>query len=208
MDSGRFCLYAVELHMNFQSAKEYILKRLAAELSPKLYYHGLHHTIDVYNSAKQLAAEELLSGEELLLLETAVLFHDAGFIEQYQHNEPVGVKIAKEALPQFGYNPGQIETIANIIMATARQEQPQTLSEKIMCDADLDYLGSSNFNTIAASLRKELDAYGITYTDYNWDEMQLSFLEKHTYYTDAAIRKNAAAKKVHIEEIKSRINRI
>jgi uncharacterized protein len=64
-------------NMNFEAAKEYIINRLIHELSPKLYYHGLHHTLDVYYSTKQLAAFEHVSDEDLLLLETAALFHDA-----------------------------------------------------------------------------------------------------------------------------------
>lgn len=194
--------------MNFTGAKHYIIQRLIHELSPKLYYHGLHHTFDVYDAAKQLAATENVTGEDLILLKTAVLFHDAGFIEQYNHNEPNAVKIARHALPQFGYTENQIVVIADIIMATSMEMLPQTILEKIMCDADLDYLGRSDFHILASLLQKELNAYGSNYDNKQWDEIQVKFLEKHTYYTEAAIRKNSAVKQVHIEEIKIRLSKI
>lgn len=193
--------------MNFDRAKHYIIQRLIHELPSKLFYHGLHHTFDVYDAAKQLAAIENVTGEDLILLKTAALFHDAGFIEQYSHNEPIAVKMVREALPQFGYTEIQIDTISEIIMATAMQRPPQTLLEKIIRDADLDYLGRTDFYVISDLLRKELDAYGISYTDYLWDEMQVLFLEKHIYYTAAAKKKNDTGKQEYLDAIRKRLNK-
>lgn len=192
--------------MNFQQVKEHILQRLSKELAPTLYYHGIHHTLDVLNAANTLAADEGVKDEELTLLRTAALFHDAGFIEQYQHNEPIGAKIASETLPQFGYTPQQIAIITAIIMATARQQPPQTMLEKIMCDADLDYLGRNDYNTIADTLRKELNEQGVRYTDLQWLQMQLAFLEKHQYYTSAAIKKNNTNKLKHLNTLKQKLS--
>jgi predicted metal-dependent HD superfamily phosphohydrolase len=191
--------------MNFEAAKQYIINRLIHELSSKLYYHGLHHTFDVYDAVKQLAVTEQISGEELVLLKTAALYHDAGFIEQYAHNEPIAVKIAQQALPKFGYSTEQIAIIATIIMTTNMQHPPQTHLEKIMCDADLDYLGRTDFSVLSGLLRKEWEYYGKTYSDKEWDELQVMFLEKHKYYTDSAINKNAAAKQLRIEEVKRKL---
>ena len=191
--------------MKYQAAKHYIIQRLINELPSKLFYHGLHHTFDVYDAAKQLAAAEGITGEELTLLETAVLFHDAGFIEQYRHNEPVAVKLVREALPRFGYTHNQIETIAGIIIATARQAPPRTLPEKVMCDADLDYLGRADFYVLAGLLKKELAAFGMEYSEQQWNELQVLFLEKHTYYTDAAKKKNDIAKQEHLDAIKTKL---
>lgn len=72
--------------MDFENAKQYIINRLKNELSNELYYHGLHHTLDVYNATIKLAEMEAISSEDLVLLKTSALFHDAGFIEQYSHN--------------------------------------------------------------------------------------------------------------------------
>ncbi len=190
--------------MNFSAAKHYILQRLIHELPSKLYYHGLHHTFDVYDASKQLAAAENVTGEDLILLKTAVLFHDAGFIEQYSHNEPIAVRMTKEALPQFGYTESQIDIISEIIMATAMQDPPQTLLEKIIRDADLDYLGRVDFFVLAGLLKKELAAHGVEYSEQQWNEMQVKFLKNHVYFTEAAIQKNRAEKELRIQEILSK----
>lgn len=194
--------------MDYKAAKHYIIQRLIQELSSKLYYHGLHHTFDVYDAAAQLAKKEHVTGEELILLKTAALFHDVGFIEQYSHNEPIAVKIAREALPAFDYTEQQIDTIAEIIMATAMKKPPQTLLEKIICDADLDYLGRNDFYVLAELLYRELQAHGIDYSQKQWNELQVQFLEKHTYYTATAIQKNNAVKLQHIENIKRIANKL
>ncbi|MGB3948048.1 MAG: HD domain-containing protein [Bacteroidia bacterium] len=190
--------------MNFVAAKHYIIQRLIHELPSKLYYHGLHHTFDVYDVAKQLAKTEHVTEDDYILLKTAVLFHDAGFIEQYKHNEPIGVKIAQEALTQFGYTEEHIKTIAGIIMTTNMEQPPQTLLQKIIRDADLDYLGRNDFEVLSNLLKKELNAFGYQYTEEDWDTIQIPFLEKHHYYTTTAINKNDASKQLNIATIKKR----
>jgi HD superfamily phosphodiesterase len=190
--------------MNFVATKHYIIQRLIHELPSKLYYHGLHHTFDVYDAAKQLAKAEHVTGDDYVLLKTAVLFHDAGFIEQYKKNEPIGVKIAAEALPQFGYTEEQIKTIAGIIMTTNMEQPPQTLLQKIIRDADLDYLGRNDFEVLANLLKNELNAFGYQYTAEEWDALQIPFLEKHHYYTATAINKNEVTKQLNIATIKKR----
>jgi HD superfamily phosphodiesterase len=191
--------------MDFQAAKNYIIKRLTNELSTKLYYHGLHHTLYVCDAAERIARQEAVTAEQLILLKTAALFHDAGFIEQYNHNEIVGAKIAQQALPQFGYNQNQIDIIASTIMATSRIQAPQTLLEKILCDADLDHLGTDSFKATSDSLKKELEVQGVSYNEQQWDELQIKFLESHQYYTASSIKNNNATKQKHLNEIKERV---
>ena len=44
--------------MNFEAAKKFIVPKLEKELNPELYYHGVHHTLDVLESATKLAEKE------------------------------------------------------------------------------------------------------------------------------------------------------
>ncbi len=91
---------------DFERAREYVLMRLEQELPPNLFYHGIHHTRDdVLPAVARLAAMARLSKRQTLLLKTAALYHDIGFIEQYEMNEPVAIRIASETLPSFGYDP-------------------------------------------------------------------------------------------------------
>lgn len=191
--------------INFEGAKNYVVNRLINEASSKLYYHGLHHTFDVYNAAQKFAEMEGINAEELILLKTAALYHDIGFLEQYRNNEVVGEKIAREILPQFGYNAKQIDLISSMIIATDITRSPHTLLEKILCDADLDYLGREDFNAFAGQLKRELNAHGSSFGDKQWDKIQVDFLEKHKYHTTSAIALRESTKQKHLCEIKERL---
>lgn len=191
--------------INFEGAREFIRQKLSAELSPKLSYHSVVHILDVYNIAEKLAEMEGIKGEELTLLLTAVLFHDSGFLVGPKEHEKVSCQIAREFLPQFGYSAGQIERIEGMIMATRMPQTPHNLLEEIICDADLDYLGRDDFWTIGHKLFTELNSNGITMNENDWNKQQVTFLEKHHYFTKSAIQMRKAKKDHHLELVRSKL---
>ena len=98
---------------HFEQARQYVLDRLARELSPLITYHSLTHTLEeVSPAADQFAALEGVTGEDLLLLRTAAVYHDAGFVEQHHAHEEGSARIAAAALPGFGYTPEQIARLS------------------------------------------------------------------------------------------------
>src|SRR3974390_2612353 len=127
--------------MNYSQVEKYIIGKLEKELPVNLYYHGLHHTLDVRDTAERLAKAEGLSEEDIILVKTAALFHDAGFIFQYYDNEHFGVKLACDTLPGFQYSGVQVTIISKLILSTSLPHNPKNILEKVICDADLDYLG-------------------------------------------------------------------
>ncbi|MBM4425304.1 MAG: HD domain-containing protein [Chloroflexi bacterium] len=172
---------------DYDRAAQYALRRLERELSPVYTYHSLWHTRDdVLPGVERLALAEGVSADDLLLLRTAALFHDIGFVVQRDEHEAVGARIAREALPQFDYSPAQIALIDGMIMATKLPQSPRTLLEQILADADLDGLGRADFLNRGLSLRMELSAFGIVSTDSEWWAGQIAFIESHRYFTAAA----------------------
>ena len=77
--------------MEFEKVKKFILKKLKNELPKNLTYHSAEHIKDVYSSAETIARLEKVDGEDLTLLLTAVLFHDAGFLRQQKDHERVSL---------------------------------------------------------------------------------------------------------------------
>jgi HD superfamily phosphodiesterase len=187
--------------MDFKNAKKYILTRLENELKPNLYYHGIHHTIDVYEASIKIAELENLSQEEKIIINTAALFHDAGFIYQYENNEEVAVKLTQLVLPKFGYNEKQVKAIGEIILTTRITARPQNLLEKIMCDADYDYLGRNDFFKIAETLYRELNEYDYKFSSDEWNEIQVKFLKKHEYYTLSSLTLRRPKKIEYYEQL-------
>lgn len=187
--------------MNLQAAKEFVLGKLKNELKPDLYYHCLTHTVDVYESAKKLASMENISGNDLILLETAALFHDTGFLTGYANHEEKSVQLARKILPGFGYSADDIKTICHMILATRLPQQPITILEKILCDADLDYLGRDDFFMIANKLLCEWNENDIPITLKKWYNIQVNFLESNHYFTKSAIFLRKEKKRENLSQI-------
>lgn len=184
---------------NFELARQYVLDRLARELSPLITYHSLAHTRDeVVPAADEFAALVGVAGEDLLLLRTAALFHDVGYVEQHTEHEAGSARIATVRLPTFGYAPAQIEVIVGIILATELPQQPRSLLEQIMADADLSVLGQSDYLLRNAALREELTAMGRQMTDAQWYGGQLNFIRDHHYYTAAARSLRDVQKRINV----------
>ena len=99
------------IKMNYHAAKAFIVDLLNGQLSPKLTYHGIHHTFDVLEITEQLCTAERVSTYETMLLKTAVLFHDSGFIHNSTEHEARGCDLARKVLPNYDYSDKEIERI-------------------------------------------------------------------------------------------------
>jgi uncharacterized protein len=188
--------------MNFHAAKAFILDKLERELSSKLYYHGMHHTLDVFYTVEELCYMERVSPYEEILLKTAALFHDSGFVICSQGHEQMSCQIARENLPFYGYAPSEIERICGMIMATKIPQAPHDPLEAIICDADLDYLGRDDFYDIGSTLFEELKAHNILQSEEKWNRIQVSFLENHAFFTQTNQRRRAPKKQRYLQELK------
>jgi predicted metal-dependent HD superfamily phosphohydrolase len=201
----------VNLHhyssINYYKAERHIIKVLEKGLSEKLHYHSIEHTKDVVKAVERIALMEGVTDEGLFLLKSAATYHDAGFVEQYDKNEPVGARLAEEILPKYGYTKQHIETIKELIYVTQIPHQPKNKLEEIMCDADLDYLGRDDFHEIADKLRRELKEHGKIDSDRKWDEIQLSFLTMHKYFTETSIKTRQDKKSKNIAEVQARLDK-
>ena len=189
-------------HPDYEGANQYALRRLEQDLAPVLVYHNLAHTHDdVVPAAEHLASLEGVAGESLQLLRTAAYYHDIGFIEQYAEHEAIGVRIARQVLPHFGYSSEDIRTICGIVLVTRMPQTPHTLLEEIMADADLDVLGRDDFWVKNQALRAERAACVTPARDQEWYSGQLQFLQMHHYFTASAVSRRSAVKRLHIEQL-------
>lgn len=193
--------------MKFKALEEYILTRLHKELDPNLTYHSVSHTLDVLASAIRLAEMEGLNEEEMCILKTACLFHDVGMLRTYKGHEDASVQICREVLPGFGYSSEQIEEITNMILTTKLPQCAMSLLDKILCDADLDYLGRSDYFMIAHKLKYEWEVLGINKTTlYDWYVIQKDFLSNHRYFTTSAIKSRQSGKLENLRQVEMILN--
>lgn len=189
---------------HFERARRYALGRLERELAPILSYHSLAHTRDeVVPAAERLAAEEGIAGDSLLLLRTAAVFHDIGFVDRRNGHEAASAQIAEQVLPRFGYSPTQIEAIRGMILSTELGHAPTTHLEQILADADLDVLGRQQYAQRSQDLRDELAALGQSFSDLEWYEGQLALLETHQYFTASARKLRDTGKQRNLDVVRA-----
>lgn len=174
------------LTLDYQKAYDYALGSLEQSLPDYLRYHNVEHTKGVIRDVERIASMEHASEEETVLLKTAAAFHDIGFIKSYFDNEKIGAQIAQDVLPRFGYSDEQIDLVKGLILSTVFPGQPNTHLQKIICDADLFYVGSDQFKAIAAGLRFEFEHVGIIKNEEQWLKLQVDFLSSFHFRTNSA----------------------
>ncbi|MCH8518249.1 HD domain-containing protein [Candidatus Gracilibacteria bacterium] len=170
----------------------------------RLYYHQYDHALEVMQRAIYLGEKEGVSEKELEILAIAGLFHDTGFVIQYDNNEYIGAKIAKNYLRAILYPEDRIALIESLILITNPKETPQTLLEKILKDADLDNLGRDDFLERGKRLKHELELIkNIRIKDPDWRHAALDLIEGHTFYTSTQIRERNELLKKNTELLRS-----
>ncbi len=188
----------------YEKIRLHILGKLKDQLSKDLYYHGMHHTLDVLKEAMRIASAEKINNEEdLFNLKVSCLYHDSGYLQTYKNHEELGCNLAKEELPLLGVSEEQVAIICRLIMATRIPQAPGNLLEQVICDADLDYLGRTDFFSISNSLFLELKQLGLVQNENDWNVIQVNFMKQHNYFTETNKKLRGALKQAHLDTIES-----
>ncbi len=171
-----------------EKAKRYVRQIFADHIPYASYtYHSIDHTMQVHDSALEIAGLAGLSAQDKEILGLATLFHDVGFAEVYQGHEKVSKQYAREFLEKENYPKEYLDQVLDCIDATKVTHQPSGVLEWIMKDADLCNLGKRTYFEQAEKLRMELnDVRNENLSEAQWKEINLEFLENHEYYTDEA----------------------
>ena len=193
--------------MKFNEAKDFILKELKEKLSIDLFYHSIEHTLDVYEAATKYARMEDVNEHDQILIRTAALFHDAGMLRTYKYHEDMSAQIAHEVLPGFDYAKDDIDHICDMILTTKLPQSATKITEKILCDSDLDYLGRTDFFMIAMTLQHEWNILKFNETTLlEWYELQINFITKHQFYTHSAKTLRQDQKKINLDQVIQLLN--
>lgn len=192
----------------FEDFKDRMFSMYEQKLPKKYYYHNLNHMKDVVEQVENIGRAEGINDEDMHILKTAALLHDAGFMQTYKDHEHAGMELARQMLPNEGYSQEQIDRICRLIECTILTEEPQNLLERIIRDADLDYLGRDDYFPISQELYKELlEMNLIKESDFEWCQGQITFLQEHTYYTDYSRKVRNPVKVKHIQCLQEQITK-
>ncbi len=147
-----------------------------------LVYHNLNHTKTVVKRALEIAADYPFGETELFTLTASAWFHDTGhLVGGAKLHEDRSVAIMQKFLESKGVTKEIIDEIESCICATKLPQQPKSLIEKIVCDADTYNLGTKEFIQTDKLLKKECKLRNMPVD--NWEEKTLNLLESHKYFT-------------------------
>lgn len=167
------------------NAKKYVNKLMMP--LENHYYHSYDHALEVMNRAIYLSKQEWLSKEDVEMMGLAGIFHDSWFIIQYDKNEPIWAKIARNYLKSVLYPEERIQKIEQIILATDPDyTTPKDIYEEIIKDSDMDNLWRDDFMEKNNNIKKELEIIKqIKIKDPDWRHASVQLLKEYKYKTNS-----------------------
>ena len=193
--------------MNIESevinkAEAFVTDFFQQKMPVEYVYHDLEHTRQVVDAVIELSAAYDLTDQQKELLQIAAWFHDTGYIDGPKGHEEKGGEIARDWMKAESYSQEDIDTVKVLIMATKLPQNPGSISEQIMGDADLSHLGKTTYWERCDLVRQELAFLsGKHMTEKEWIEFELQFMENHTYHTAAAQKLYDKRKQKYVRQL-------
>ena len=177
----------------------YVFKLFQEKLSKKLVFHTYKHTTETVKEARHLGEAHNLPPEELEMLLLAAWLHDTGYIDTYEGHEDRSARLAISFLKEQHYPEDRIEKIAACIRESRIEDKGTELLANILLDADLSHLGKESFESSAELLRVEWEIFlNRYYSDFEWAQHQLEFLQRHRFRTKPAQERFEAQREKNI----------
>ena len=174
----------------FKEVESFVFELFKSKLSSKVVYHNFMHTQHVVQAVNEIGMEESVSDDDLEALLLAAWFHDTGFTVGFENHEEKSKKIAGKFLQGKSFSKSKIEKVHALIDVTKMPQKPTNKNEQIICDADLQHLGTELFAEKSNLLRSEWEQLGDTLlSDIAWLEQNEIFLSEHSYFTNYAFAK-------------------
>jgi len=192
-----------------RSASEFVSVLLKENLPSEFTYHNLSHTREVFDAVTELGKNSGMTNEELEIIQLAAWFHDTGFIKDHQDHENKSIEIAKEYLENIRYPHKKINTLTEIIMMTDMDNIPLSLSDKIIRDADILYIGKEDFYCKCLALKSELES--VEHKKLNeseWLHSNFDFINGTVFFTDYAKTKYEPGRIKNISLLNEMINKL
>jgi len=152
----------------------------------RLVYHNRDHTTEMVDAVKKMAEWYKLDKQSSFIVCTAAWFHDTGYLQSDSENhENKSAELAIDFLQNIAVDDETINAVKNCILATRMPQNPVTLLEKIVCDADFFYLGTPSFEEHSQLLKKEYEQLNNKkIKGQDWRAQNIHLLESHKYHTE------------------------
>lgn len=188
----------------FSKIYKNVINALETGLPPWLYYHNAEHTKYVLRQAITIAKHEGIPEQDQVLVKIAALYHDTGFLKDRKNHETLSCDFVWQDLREI-LKVDELDKICGMIRATKIPQSPSNIVEKILADADLEYLGTENFFRFSRNLYRELLHYDPGLSLKKWDEIQIDFLSRHSYHTNYCLQQKEPLKRKNLELVREKL---
>jgi predicted metal-dependent HD superfamily phosphohydrolase len=183
-------------------SENYISALLAEKLPEIIIFHNFNHALLVKKYAETIGEQAALTADEMNILRICALFHDAGYVNSYEHHNEESIIIASAFLADHEVDPQTISHISEIISSNKLPQNPGDKIAEVLCDADMMYIASES----------GIEQFDLMYDETamqkpNFDKRSafekgcIGFFKTHTYFTEYGKtilqpKKEAAAKRL------------
>jgi len=170
-----------------KKTSDYVTRLLDERLPPWAVYHNLVHTQETVEAASELCDGMKLVKADREVVMLAAWLHDAGYVDAVENHEEASAGRAQVFLREMSYPDERIAQVVGCILATKIPQQPSTVPEQIVCDADLLHIGQKKFLERSNLLRLETERRtGTLFTDEEWLNINVDFVARHAFHTPYA----------------------
>jgi class 3 adenylate cyclase len=196
--------FFIKLQMlRIRDLEERVLEMIDSNMALNLHFHKGEYIRKVCNQTELLGRSENIQDDELLLSQTAALMMFSGLSETYDNFENASVRIAREILPEYGYDNKQIDRVCNLILATKEPFSPQNILESILIDARMEYLGRTDYHTQVKLLFLERKNASRELSKEKFLKQQTDLLSNFNYFTLAAQRMREITPENQLENLRN-----
>jgi predicted metal-dependent HD superfamily phosphohydrolase len=188
------------------AAEEHVSEAFRVAGKNQYPYHNLAHTQTVVTHAFEIASHYEISEKEIAQLGIAAWFHDIGHLYTTpQGHEEKSVEQMKAFMEKHHEAAEFVDEVAEIIMATDHYNEPSTLLQQIIRDADTYHFGTKEFKETNKLVKKEYEMRGLAVSE--WDRHTLERLKQHRFYTSYCIEILDAGKEENIRKTEKKIRK-
>lgn len=175
--------------MNYQESlkkvTDHVILFFKENTDDRRYFHNLAHTIRIIEAVNKINQHYRLDDRSYFIVCSAVWLHDLEIVQNASLASELNSDKTKEFLQNADVGTDEIADIRKCISAGNLIKPPDTILEKIFCDAITFYFGSPAFTEYNNLLRKEIESFtGKKIKGGEWRESTIGILENHEFHTE------------------------
>jgi hypothetical protein len=167
-----------------KDAENYVSALFHDNNGESFFFHNISHTEKVVARSAEIAGQTGLPKDSFFKLIIAARFHDTGYLfADPSVHETKSIEIMMNFMSDKISDAAALDEISSCIMATKFPVHPETVLQKILCDADTYHFGTAEFMESNEKVFLELRVNIPDLDKKEYNRRTTSMLIHHQFYT-------------------------